>query len=64
MPDHTKIYRSEAEKYDLLISKQPDLLETLQSICPLEGKDIIDLGGRNRQAYAADCPCRKIGAGA
>lgn len=44
MPNHTEIYNSEAERYDLLISKQPNLLETIQRIRNLEGLDVIDLG--------------------
>ncbi|MDF2726144.1 MAG: SAM-dependent methyltransferase [Paenibacillus sp.] len=44
MPDHTEIYKSEAATYDLLISKQPCLLETIRSICPPDGRDVVDLG--------------------
>lgn len=44
MPDHDAIYKSEAETYDLLISKQPSLYEVIESIQPIEGLDILDLG--------------------
>ncbi|MCF6093795.1 class I SAM-dependent methyltransferase [Microaerobacter geothermalis] len=44
MPNHSEIYRLEPEQYDLLISKQPNLLERIQCIHNLEGQDVIDLG--------------------
>jgi len=44
MPNHHHIYRHEAERYDALIGKQPDLLAVIRSICDPAGKDIIDLG--------------------
>ena len=44
MPDHAHIYESEAEKYHLLISKQPNLAPYLDEIRPFAGLDIVDLG--------------------
>ncbi|MDU0203082.1 class I SAM-dependent methyltransferase [Paenibacillus sp. MAH-36] len=44
MPNHDEIYKSKAETYDLLISKQPSLLDVIESIHPVEGLDILDLG--------------------
>jgi ubiquinone/menaquinone biosynthesis C-methylase UbiE len=44
MPDHEDIYRTQAERYDALIAKQPNVVEVIERICPLEGLDIIDLG--------------------
>jgi ubiquinone/menaquinone biosynthesis C-methylase UbiE len=43
-PNHSDIYHFEADKYDRLISKQPDLMGTLQSIRFPDGLDVIDLG--------------------
>ncbi|MCY9660879.1 class I SAM-dependent methyltransferase [Paenibacillus chondroitinus] len=44
MPNHDEIYKLEAETYDLLISKQPSLQDVIESIHPVEGLDILDLG--------------------
>jgi ubiquinone/menaquinone biosynthesis C-methylase UbiE len=44
MPNHTEIFNDEADKYDLLISKQPDLQEVIESIRSPRGLDVIDLG--------------------
>ncbi|PZD93765.1 class I SAM-dependent methyltransferase [Paenibacillus sambharensis] len=44
MPDHTEIYQAKAETYDVLISKQPDLLRAVEEICAVEEKDVVDLG--------------------
>jgi ubiquinone/menaquinone biosynthesis C-methylase UbiE len=44
MPNHEEIYQTEAEKYDRLISSQPNLSETVNSIVSYTGLDIIDLG--------------------
>lgn len=44
MPDHDAIYKSEADTYDLLISKQPNLYNVIENIQPVEGLDILDLG--------------------
>ncbi|NOU99746.1 class I SAM-dependent methyltransferase [Paenibacillus planticolens] len=44
MPNHEEIYQSQAETYDLLISKQPSLLDVIEAIQPVEGLDILDLG--------------------
>jgi ubiquinone/menaquinone biosynthesis C-methylase UbiE len=44
MPDHQQIYLNEAEQYERLISHQPNLAATIESIVPYTGLDIIDLG--------------------
>lgn len=44
MPNHDEIYQTEAERYDRMISKQPQLREFIESIIPITGKDIVDLG--------------------
>ncbi|MFC7441407.1 class I SAM-dependent methyltransferase [Laceyella putida] len=44
MPDHTVIYTKKAEQYDLLISRQKSVYQTLEKIKPFEGLDIIDMG--------------------
>lgn len=44
MPNHDEIYETYAETYDLLISKQPSLYEAIESISPIEGLDILDMG--------------------
>ncbi|SEM71053.1 class I SAM-dependent methyltransferase [Lihuaxuella thermophila] len=44
MPDHEIIYAEKAESYDLLISRQKSVYETLVKIKPFQGLDIIDLG--------------------
>jgi ubiquinone/menaquinone biosynthesis C-methylase UbiE len=46
-PDHKKTYRSEAEKYDLLISRedyQGNLIREIERIRVPDGLDIVDLG--------------------
>jgi ubiquinone/menaquinone biosynthesis C-methylase UbiE len=44
MPKHDEIYANQAEQYDLLISKQPDVGELLQQIISFQGKDVVELG--------------------
>ncbi|SFJ17660.1 class I SAM-dependent methyltransferase [Thermoflavimicrobium dichotomicum] len=44
MPDHTAIYTKKAEQYDILISRQKSVYQTLEKIKPFEGLDIIDMG--------------------
>lgn len=56
MPDHTKIYSDQAEKYELLISKQPVLDNIIGRIKAFDGLDVVDLGagtGRLAAALAA-----------
>jgi ubiquinone/menaquinone biosynthesis C-methylase UbiE len=46
-PDHKKTYRSEAEKYDLLISREDylgNLIREIERIRVPDGLDIVDLG--------------------
>ena len=44
MPDHKAIYAAEGQKYQELISKQPDLSAYINEIRPFSGLDIVDLG--------------------
>ncbi|SEB49154.1 class I SAM-dependent methyltransferase [Paenibacillus sp. GP183] len=44
MPNHEEIYSNQAETYDLLISKQESLYETINTIKRVEGLDILDIG--------------------
>ncbi|NDI36897.1 class I SAM-dependent methyltransferase [Chengkuizengella sediminis] len=44
MPNHTEIYRKDAEKYHELISKQNNLTNIIKQIRPFKGLDIVDLG--------------------
>ncbi|MBP1962532.1 class I SAM-dependent methyltransferase [Paenibacillus aceris] len=44
MPNHEEIYQTQADTYDLLISKQPSLIDVIETIHPVEGLDILDLG--------------------
>jgi ubiquinone/menaquinone biosynthesis C-methylase UbiE len=44
MPNHSQIYQSKAEQYELLISKQQSLYDTIEAIKPIQGLDVIDMG--------------------
>ncbi len=44
MPDHKAIYAAEGQRYQELISKQPDLSAYINEIRPFSGLDIVDLG--------------------
>ena len=47
MPDLFEIYRSQPGKYDDLVSRedwQGNLLHAVESICPLKGLDVVELG--------------------
>ncbi|MFS1510988.1 class I SAM-dependent methyltransferase [Chengkuizengella sp. SCS-71B] len=44
MPNHTEIYKHKAETYYKLISKQNNLVYTIEKIRPIKGLDIVDLG--------------------
>lgn len=46
-PDHPEIYRSQAEQYEALVSRedyQGNILRAIQHILPLEGIDVVELG--------------------
>ncbi|MET3290307.1 UNVERIFIED_CONTAM: ubiquinone/menaquinone biosynthesis C-methylase UbiE [Brevibacillus sp. OAP136] len=61
MPDHEAIYRSQAETYDLMISKQPILLEEIERIRPISGLDVLDLGaGSGRLTVPLAAKARSI----
>ncbi len=47
MPDHETIYKTQADQYDLLVSRedyQHNILRTLQAIRALDGLDVLELG--------------------
>lgn len=44
MPDHTSIYKNEAERYHLLIAKQPKLDKVIEEIKVFNELDIVDIG--------------------
>ena len=47
MPDHFEIYNSQAERYDLMVSRedhQRNLLSALQNITPLENLTVAEFG--------------------
>lgn len=47
MPTFEEIYRSHAQTYDQLVSRedhQGNILSTLRRICPLEGMSVLELG--------------------
>jgi ubiquinone/menaquinone biosynthesis C-methylase UbiE len=46
-PDHPEIYRSQAEQYEALVSREDtcgNLLPAIQAILPVEGIDVVELG--------------------
>lgn len=56
MPDHNHVYQNQTELYDLLISKQPGLLEVIESIVPVQGLDVLDLGAGSGRLTAVLAP--------
>jgi hypothetical protein len=47
MPDYQEIYRTQAETYDLLVSRedhQGNLLRALNQVRPMDGLDVVELG--------------------
>ncbi|CAG7646984.1 class I SAM-dependent methyltransferase [Paenibacillus allorhizosphaerae] len=44
MPNHTDIYNTQADTYEQLISKQRSLLDRIESVRPIGGLDVLDLG--------------------
>jgi ubiquinone/menaquinone biosynthesis C-methylase UbiE len=59
MPDHTNVYKNEADRYDLLISKQPNLAKVIEEIRAFEGLDIIDMGAGTGRFTALLAPKAK-----
>ena len=46
-PDHPEIYRSQAEQYEALVSREDyrgNLLPAIQAVLPVEGMDVVELG--------------------
>lgn len=57
MSTHEKIYVDQAEAYESMVSKQPDLTEYINEIRPFHGLDVLDLGagsGRLSTVLAKD----------
>ena len=47
MPDHKEIYKTQARKYDLLVSREDyhkNILRALNRVRPLDGLDVIEFG--------------------
>jgi len=47
MPDYQAIYQTQAAQYELMVSRedyQGNLLPALNTICPLAGRDVVELG--------------------
>ena len=59
MPDHARIYVEEADKYHLLISKQPPLHSIVEEIKSTAGLDIVDVGAGTGRLTAVLAPKAK-----
>ncbi|EFM08973.1 Methyltransferase type 11 [Paenibacillus curdlanolyticus YK9] len=57
--DHNLVYQKEADQYHLLISKQPQLADVVNSIRACSGLDIVDLGAGTGRLTAALAPYAK-----
>ncbi|NGZ77678.1 class I SAM-dependent methyltransferase [Saccharibacillus alkalitolerans] len=44
MSSHKQIYRNQADAYEYMIGRQPEVLPWIEEIRPVEGLDILDLG--------------------
>lgn len=44
MASHDQIYRTEADAYEAMIGRQPDLTKYISEIRPFNGLDILDMG--------------------
>lgn len=56
MPNHEDIYKYQAELYDRLVSRQPDLLPVVEAIVPVKGLDVVDAGAGTGRLAAALAP--------
>ncbi|KMZ42795.1 MULTISPECIES: class I SAM-dependent methyltransferase [Bacillales] len=59
MPNHEQIYKTQAEQYDLMISRQPSLLAVIEEITPITGQDVIDLGAGSGRLTSVLAPHAK-----
>lgn len=59
MPNHEQIYKTQAEQYDLMISRQPSLLAVIEEITPIKGQDVIDLGAGSGRLTSVLAPHAK-----
>ncbi|QJC50906.1 class I SAM-dependent methyltransferase [Paenibacillus albicereus] len=44
MPNHNEVYNSQADLYELMISKQPLFTDVIKEIRPYKNLDVLDLG--------------------
>ncbi|TDF92357.1 class I SAM-dependent methyltransferase [Paenibacillus piri] len=59
MPNHSEIYASKAEQYELLISHQPSLLQVIEAIKSPVGLDIVDIGAGTGRLACTLAPMAK-----
>ncbi|MCM3146557.1 class I SAM-dependent methyltransferase [Brevibacillus sp. MER 51] len=59
MPNHEQIYKTQAEQYDLMISRQSSLLAVIEEITPIKGQDVIDLGAGSGRLTSVLAPYAK-----
>ncbi|MFS0558222.1 class I SAM-dependent methyltransferase [Brevibacillus sp. 179-C9.3 HS] len=59
MPNHEQIYKNQAEQYDLMISRQPRLLDVIEEITSIKGRDVIDLGAGSGRLTSVIAPHAK-----
>ncbi|CAM3586880.1 class I SAM-dependent methyltransferase [Marinicrinis lubricantis] len=56
MPNHTEIYKNQAEMYERMISKQPNLSSVMKEIRDYQGLDVADLGAGSGRLSAVIAP--------
>lgn len=55
MANHDEIYRSQAEAYEDMIGRQPDLSGTVRQIRDYRGLDVLDLGAGSGRLFRGGC---------
>jgi len=53
------VYRNHAERYELLVSRQPSLVDAIQAIKPIQGLDVIDMGAGSGRLTTILAPAAK-----
>ncbi|QCT03401.1 type 11 methyltransferase [Paenibacillus algicola] len=56
MANHKSIYDNESNMYEDMIARQPDMLEIIRDIRPVEGLDVLDLGAGTGRLAATIAP--------